>query len=173
MGGGLAASYLFDACQTRIEAKKKQEWMVEVRRNSAEVTTSFVQLRAWLYNDGLVCCIKDDQSGLRPLAGRIVERLTERRGHLPTLAVVGELGCGKSSLLRFVSEGLSARVNGVEMVEFSAWGYDSPGAVASGILATLVNTKKSRRISACLSAEITAHLLDVRLVAVRGSLQYR
>ena len=54
------------------------------------------------------------------------------------MAVVGEQGRGKSSLLRMVQEGLESAQSPCSVIPFSVWGYETTGAASTAILRAII-----------------------------------
>ena len=94
----------------------------------------------WYRTDKEVEHPRDDRFGHDAVARRIAERLADASltGEAPTIAVVGPLGSGKTTIAGLVQHHL-AKSPSVQLVHLSLWPYDSPDAAVRGILAALVD----------------------------------
>jgi len=105
----------------------------------ADRLPSFEKIREWLRDDCEITHPRLDMFGHDVVARRIVRRLREdNSADCPTIAVVGPLGSGKSSIARLVSHHLSSK-DDMRMVRVSLWPFDSPEAAVRGILDSLVS----------------------------------
>lgn len=82
---------------------------------------------------------KDDWFYHNDVALRIVRRLTESDGESPTMAVVGPLGSGKSTIRRLVAHDLAEHPS-VQMLDISLWPFDSAESAVAGILGAVVRS---------------------------------
>jgi hypothetical protein len=111
-------------------------------RGHLDLTRSnFKVISEWLRTDDEIAKPSDDAFGHNPIAVRIADRLEQAArgalGRCPTFALVGELGSGKSSILKLVEHELHARGalhDRVLVVAASLWPFDSAEAAIRGIL---------------------------------------
>ena len=82
---------------------------------------------------------KDDWFHHNDVALRIVRRLTKSDGESPTMAVVGPLGSGKSTIRRLVAHHLAEHPS-VQMLDISLWPFDSAESAVAGILGAVVRS---------------------------------
>jgi hypothetical protein len=105
--------------------------------NEPSIAVDFRAFQEWIREDDPIFSVRDDRFGLALVARRMVQRLST--GHpLPTIAVVGRLGAGKSSLRQLVTEGLCGTPNAPEIIQVGLWQYESTQAAAAGIIDSLV-----------------------------------
>ncbi|MCK4874069.1 MAG: hypothetical protein KAS72_15205 [Phycisphaerales bacterium] len=99
----------------------------------------FNQLTEWLRDDREVEHPDDDRFEHKEVARRIADRLKLSEDEAPTVAVVGPLGSGKSTIKCFVKHYLRENEKRrVEIVDISLWPFDTPEAAVAGILRALV-----------------------------------
>ncbi|MBM7115788.1 hypothetical protein [Archangium primigenium] len=94
----------------------------------------------WLRNDRAISHPGSDAFGHSAIAKRIAERLTPLQGGSPAIALVGDIGTGKSSVLNLVRyELLRSKAWGreVKVIVVSLWPFDSIEAAIRGILNAL------------------------------------
>jgi hypothetical protein len=94
-------------------------------------------LVGWLRDDREIESPQDDRFGHDVVARRIVERLTKSDGENPTMAVVGPLGSGKSTIRRLVEHHLKSH-RSIQTLNVSLWPFDSAEAAVAGILRSVV-----------------------------------
>jgi hypothetical protein len=108
-------------------------------RPDRQPTPSILQdldaLRAWLRDDAEIASPDTDLFDHDLIARRMAARL--RQPEVPTMALVGPVGSGKSSIRRLVQYHLRHERD-ICVVSVSLWPYDSPEAAARGILQALV-----------------------------------
>lgn len=108
-------------------------------QQSAKKLSDFGSLLKWLVDDCEVNTPDMDLFGHNDIAMRIARRLTDKSGDdAPSIAVIGKLGSGKSTIAKLVLYHLKRNESTVRMVRISAWAYDSPEAAARGILNQLI-----------------------------------
>jgi hypothetical protein len=95
----------------------------------------------WAASDEPVSRREDDRFGSWPIAERIADRL--QRGaetcEMPSMALVGPKGSGKSTILRLAEAELKRRNAPVELLRVSLWPYDTPEAAMRGVLGQLID----------------------------------
>ncbi len=96
----------------------------------------FDALRHWLRDDSEVAEPADDRFGHDEIARRMAARLMGPH-EAPTMAVVGLLGSGKSTICRLVAHHLRNRPT-VRLVEISVWPFDTAEAAVRGIIRAVV-----------------------------------
>jgi hypothetical protein len=107
------------------------------RRDSSSTTAGdFDELRAWLSDDSEISTPELDRFGHDQVARRIAGRLQEKN-EAPTMAVIGSLGSGKSTIRRLVAYHLR-RQPAVRLIDVSLWPFDSAESAVRGILRSLV-----------------------------------
>ncbi|NOK33554.1 hypothetical protein HMI49_10120 [Corallococcus exercitus] len=100
----------------------------------------FPKLRSWVQNDVPINHPDLDTFGRNPIAKRIANRIKTRTDKAPTVALVGELGSGKTSIYNLVLHDLNdAGLLGqsVAVVRISLWPFDTVDAAIHGILSSL------------------------------------
>ncbi len=117
------------------------QWLVSSPNNGSrkeQLCTDWEKLREWIQDDEEVTHRDDDRFGHMEVARRIVGRLT-KSGESPTMAVVGELGSGKSTIRALVAHDLDED-SSVQMVSLSLWPFDSSEAAVAGILRAVIQS---------------------------------
>lgn len=104
----------------------------------------------WISNDLEVTDPAEDRFGHAIIARRIANRLSVLDQEAPTIAVVGSLGSGKSTIGNFVSKYIKDQQK-IIFVRFSAWPYDSPEAAVRGVLNELIKNLGARVNTLALS----------------------
>ena len=115
-----------------------RRWQRFRGRSVAEVVEpeTFDRLYKWVRDDSEITSPRADRFEHSRIAHRIADRL--RSGNeAPTLAVIGPLGSGKSSVRRLTERALR-HDRRVRIVPVSLWPFDSPEAAVRGILRALV-----------------------------------
>lgn len=97
------------------------------------------ELIEWLKSDAEVVTRGGDLFGHRVVADRIYGRLSSAEGEAPTIAVVGPLGSGKSTIRGLVEERFKGH-DTIRMVSLSVWPFDTPEAAVEGILNAIIRT---------------------------------
>lgn len=90
---------------------------------------------SWLKDDTPIQSLAADRFHLTEMARRIADRIGDRGA--ASIAVVGRLGSGKSSLVRLVEEQLGLQRKPTEIVRVSLWPYENTQAAAAGILVAI------------------------------------
>ncbi len=103
----------------------------------------FTQLSNWLNSDDEISDPKADKFSHDIIAKRIASRLDFTNKVHPTIAVVGPLGSGKSTIGNLVSWHLSAHSE-IIFVRISLWHFDSVEAAVRGILNLLIQNLGAR-----------------------------
>ncbi|HWB21121.1 MAG TPA: AAA family ATPase, partial [Phycisphaerales bacterium] len=93
----------------------------------------FNSLIAWIKDDTEIDHPLQDRFGHDEIARRIVKRLLNTDDEAPTIAVVGPMGSGKSTIRRLVQHQLRNK-DRIEIVHLSLWPFDSSRAAVAGIL---------------------------------------
>lgn len=91
----------------------------------------------WLRDDCEISHPGDDRFDHDTVARRIVGRLTSSDDESPTMAIVGPLGSGKSTIRRLVAHHLTVH-SSIQMLSLSLWPFDSAEAAVSGILRAVI-----------------------------------
>lgn len=131
----------------------------------AELTgLTFEELTEWVRDDREIEVPADDRFGHDAIARRIVRRLEpgDRDAPLPSIAVVGPRGSGKSSLGNLVRWHLKQRGllgRSILFVPVSLWPFQSSTAAVRGILQTLTDALAPYADTAGLS-EVPAHYAE-------------
>ncbi|RKH13958.1 hypothetical protein D7V97_04215 [Corallococcus sp. CA053C] len=100
----------------------------------------FLKLRDWVQNDTPINRPDLDVFRRNPTAQRIANRVKPRLDKSPTIALIGELGAGKTSIYNLVLHDLNnAGMLGrsVAVVRISLWPFDTVDAAIHGILSSL------------------------------------
>jgi hypothetical protein len=101
------------------------------------LASNFNELKKWLQDDQPINRPHLDGFGRTPIAQRLFSRLTTTEDKGPTVALIGGLGSGKSSILNIVIyQLLASRVLGkkVGLVRISLWPFDTVNAAIRGVL---------------------------------------
>ena len=98
---------------------------------------SFDQLVAWFENDDPVNHPTRDLLEHRHIARRIAARLTSEGARRTTTAVLGALGCGKTTVRMLTEHYLSLSRARVRIVPVGLWPYETGDAAVSAVLAEL------------------------------------
>lgn len=106
---------------------------------SHEPLSESSDLIAWFSADTEIERPEDDRFQHNEIAQRIAQRIAEpgSTGEAPTIALVGPLGSGKSTIARLVEHHTSGNQS-IEIVRVSLWPFESPEAAVRGILAALI-----------------------------------
>jgi hypothetical protein len=137
IGLGVAADVVGSWLSRSVTRIGRQRLKFVDRTSVFSIAWDFPALQEWLRDDDPISSVRDDRFGLAAVARRIIQRVTVS-DPLPTIAVVGRLGAGKSSLLHLVTEGLRRTPSTAEIVQIRLWQYDSTQAAAAGIIDSLL-----------------------------------
>jgi hypothetical protein len=113
--------------------------------NKPPLANNFFTLANWLEDDREIRFPSQDRFGHNQIATRIVDRIvssSQRGRDCPSIALVGELGAGKTSILSLVRYHLARRKmlgDSVTLVSLSLWPFDTPEAAIRGVLAEVNN----------------------------------
>ncbi len=100
--------------------------------------TSVRELRDWIASDEAISSDTHDLFGHAIISRRVAERVSiPLEASAPTIAVVGPLGAGKTSIRRMVEHAVRHNQH-VRIVPFSAWPFETPSAVVEGLLGAIV-----------------------------------
>lgn len=105
------------------------------RDDTTSTDGDFSEMKAWLRDDSEISSPTLDRFGHDAVALRIANRL-QAKDEAPTMAVIGPLGSGKSTIGRLVSYHLQ-RKPAVRLVEVSLWPFDSAESAVRGVLRAL------------------------------------
>jgi hypothetical protein len=138
----LAVAMVLVAFHLSIRLRRRLPFRTTKSHGRLDLTrASFETLSGWLRTDDEIAKPSDDAFGHHPIAVRIANRLEQAArgalGRCPTFALVGELGSGKSSILKLVEHELQVRGaldESVLVVSASLWPFDSAEAAIRGIL---------------------------------------
>ncbi|MEM6532952.1 MAG: P-loop NTPase fold protein [Myxococcota bacterium] len=124
-------------------------------------------VREWLADDREIETPAQDLFSRMPVAERIARRLAPSNAVSPTIAVVGPLGSGKSSIRNLVRhiwlrDGVLNR--SVVLVPISVWGFENPSAASRGILGAL-----TEELAKHVSIPELRGVSDAYLTAVRST----
>jgi hypothetical protein len=128
------------------------------------LTKDFDELRAWLRNDDEIEDPEMDAFGHDDVARRIAGRLSaggDDHSTAPTIALVGELGSGKTSIQKLVRRQLKDQGfldQSIIVVPISLWPFETPDAAVRGILTGLTEGLSHHVNTACLSAVPTRYV---------------
>ncbi|MFY0573600.1 P-loop NTPase fold protein [Cystobacter fuscus] len=104
------------------------------------------QFLGWLASDEAVHSIEDDLFGHAAVAKRLSEIILSDSE--PTVALIGKVGAGKTSLFNMASEFLSRHKNSqyhhIHLARLSLWPFDSVQAAITGILNSISNQLNSQ-----------------------------
>jgi hypothetical protein len=127
-------------------------------------------LRDWLATDAPITEARADAFGLHEIATRIVGRLvaTPAIAQLPSLAIVGALGSGKTSLCNLVQAQLQqGGALRIRVVRFSAWPFETTAALIAGILESVTGVL-SREVGTPLLQSLPRDYVDAIEGVARG-----
>lgn len=96
----------------------------------------FTALCDWLRDDSPVDTPVRDLFHHNDIARRMAERLCQKDG-APTMALIGRLGSGKSTIGKLVDYHLQNKLN-VRLIRVSLWPFDSAEAAVRGILQAII-----------------------------------
>lgn len=105
--------------------------------NDDQAADEFDDLRAWLCDDEEVESPAADRFGHDDIARRMALRLIQNE-EAPTMAVIGLLGSGKSTIRGLVAFHLQETPK-VRLIHVSLWPFDSTEAAVRGILQAIVD----------------------------------
>ncbi|MFN0011188.1 MAG: hypothetical protein ACKVS8_06030 [Phycisphaerales bacterium] len=97
----------------------------------------FADIERWVRDDSEIAAPCDDYLDHCAVAKRIASRL-RADGEAPTVAVVGPLGSGKSSI-RGLTQFYLRNDRRVRFVHLSLWPFESPEAAVRGVLGSLLH----------------------------------
>lgn len=100
------------------------------------------QLVKWLESDDEIKRPEQDRFGAAIAARRIAERL--RKSFSSSVAIVGDIGSGKSSLAELVRVRLYETDSDIIFVRVSLWPFETSEAAVKGVLSTLVRALDGR-----------------------------
>lgn len=105
---------------------------------SRSAPASFEEIVNWVRDDAPLTTSAKDRFGHLTIARRIATRLTANP--VPSQAVVGAFGAGKTSLRHLVAEALTTLDPNeeVRIIPVELWQYDSPGAAVEGAIRTII-----------------------------------
>lgn len=112
----------------------------------------------WLRDDHEIAHPQDDRFGHDMVAIRIAERLSAD-GESPTMAVVGPLGSGKSTIRRLVEHHLGAN-NSIVMLHLSLWPFDTADAAVAGIIRSVIRAL-GQRVNVLALAGLSERYVEV------------
>jgi KAP family P-loop domain len=98
--------------------------------------SDFESIKNWIEDDVPIESARDDRFSFVPMARRIANRI-KVEGKSASIAVIGKLGSGKSSLAKLVAEQLAH--SHVKLVIVELWRYNTPQAAVEGIIHALVD----------------------------------
>lgn len=132
---------------TSKNGKRKGKQNSSLRESQALSLTdlnSFNDLVTWVKHDSPVKSYREDQLKFGPIVQRVARRLQETP--LPSQAIVGPLGSGKSTLGRLLKEeleenGASSSLQ-IRLVLVELWPFETPKAVVEGILKKLLDAMR-------------------------------
>lgn len=136
------ARLAFGPAKRNAPAHKETPVAPEARQFAAAIT--FERILEWISDDEAVTTLGHALFGHREIARRIADRIVtsvKSPERAATTAVVGELGSGKTTLGRLVSEQLIMRGTAapqVTLAEISVWGFETPEAAVRGIVNRLL-----------------------------------
>lgn len=133
----LACCYYSDWNPTRTQRRRASRSLKSHQHTQAEVPETTEELLEWLRDDREVGQPELDRFGHSEVAIRIMQRVLREHDTLPTIAVLGPPGSGKSSICSLTSHYLEAHPD-LDVVQVSLWPYDQPAAAVSGILDALI-----------------------------------
>ncbi|MCC7387507.1 MAG: hypothetical protein IT431_01935 [Phycisphaerales bacterium] len=115
-------------------------------------------LITWLRDDHEISQPHEDRFGHDAVATRIAERL-KAQGESPTMAVVGPLGSGKSTIRQLVEHHLGTQRSTV-MVHLSLWPFDTPDAAVAGIIRSVIRAL-GQRVNVLAIAGLSERYVEV------------
>ena len=108
-----------------------------------KVLTELETLTSWLADDREIETPNEDRFGHDAVASRIACRLTKSSDKRPTIAVVGPLGSGKSTIRALVANRVANTPQFV-MRTLSLWPFESPDAAVKGTIQTVQDALGNR-----------------------------
>lgn len=118
--------------------QRRGELAVAAARVKALADEDFGGLCKWLESDDALVRDVEDRFGYAPTVNRIADRL--QQPSLPSIALLGGFGSGKTSILHLVQGRLAGNPKAPKVVAVSLWPYETPAAAVNGILSHLVES---------------------------------
>ena len=134
--------------------------------------TEYEQLVDWLQDDREITTPEGDRFGHDEIAQRIARRLTDTHGESPTIAIVGPLGSGKSTILRLVEHHLKPHPS-YQMLVISLWPFDSAEAAVAGILRSVIRSLGDHVNTLAVSGLSERYITTIEHVAGRWGILAR
>ena len=107
-------------------------------------TDDFELLVRWIEDDNPIITPAQDAFGHKTIASRIATRVTSgSQIDMPTIAVIGEQGSGKSTIGELVRHHLKQHVD-ILFTRITLWPFESTDAAITGILGELIRTIAKR-----------------------------
>ncbi|MBK6692743.1 MAG: hypothetical protein IPG50_11115 [Myxococcales bacterium] len=137
VGGCVIAGVLIAVARERLRSRGANQLAGTASPGVWQLPAAPDELRRWLMLDTPVGTAGEDAFGHVAVARRIARRLSGP-GQPPSIAVVGSLGAGKSTVRALVEADLKNHAR-VRVVRISAWPYETTSALLAGALQELSN----------------------------------
>jgi hypothetical protein len=135
--------------------------------------SSIIALINWVKDDREVRTPQQDRFGHDKVAMRIARRIADADDEAPTMAVVGRLGSGKSTIRELVAHHLKDSESQTEITHLSLWVYETPQAAVIGILGALVDAMSRHVNTVGLTGLSARYVESIEAVAGRWAFASR
>lgn len=128
--------------------------------------TDLGNLLKLIRNDLEITHPNDDWFGHNEVALRITKRLTHVDGESPTIAVVGPLGSGKSTIRSLVAYHLNDQPS-IQMLHLSLWPFDTAESAVAGILKAVIRSLRDHVNTLAVSGLSDRYVATIERIAGR------
>ncbi|WP_426730613.1 P-loop NTPase fold protein [Myxococcus faecalis] len=136
----ITATCIADCVHCPQEPETHKKTSQEKTLTPLSLTENFDELRAWIQHDTPIQHPHLDAFNRRPTALRIVERIRGTTTPPPTIALIGELGSGKTSILHLITHELknSGPINqNIIVTQISLWPFETIDAAIRATLSAI------------------------------------